>query len=148
MATLVQRLRASRPGALLLDGGDSWQGSGTALWTRGADMVAAQRALGVDVMTGHWEFTYGMARVQELVNSSHTEFLAQNIVTQNFGDAVFKPFTLREVNGVRVAIIGQAFPYTPIANPRHLVAGWRFGIQEESLQARVNEARAQGAAAW
>jgi len=146
MATLVQRLRASRPGALLLDGGDTWQGSGTALWTRGADMVAAQRALGVDVMTGHWEFTYGMARVQELVNGAHTEFLAQNIVTQDFGDAVFKPYSLREVNGVRVAIIGQAFPYTPIANPRHLVADWRFGIQEESLQARVNEARAEGAA--
>ncbi|MBK6658002.1 MAG: thiosulfohydrolase SoxB [Proteobacteria bacterium] len=148
LATLVKRLRASRPGALLLDGGDTWQGSGTALWTRGADMVAAQLELGVDVMTAHWEFTYGMARVQELLNGplkGRIDFVAQNVVTADFGDPVFKPFVLRDVNGVKVAIIGQAFPYTPIANPRHLVADWTFGIQEESLQKQVHDARAQGA---
>ncbi len=148
LASLVQRMRASRPGALLLDGGDTWQGSGTALWTRGADMVAAQLALGVDVMTGHWEFTYGMARVQELINGpmhDRIAFVAHNVTTTDFGDPVFPPFVLRPINGVTVAIIGQAFPYTPIANPRHLVADWRFGIQEEQLQTHVNEARAQGA---
>jgi len=148
LATLVQRMRASRPGALLLDGGDTWQGSGTALWTRGADMVAAQLALGVDVMTGHWEFTYGMARVEELINGPMRDriaFVAHNVTTKDFGDPVFSPFVLREINDVTVAIIGQAFPYTPIANPRHLVADWTFGIQEEQVQAHVNEVRAQGA---
>ncbi len=148
LATLVKRLRDSRPGALLLDGGDTWQGSATALWTRGSDMVAAQLALGVDVMTGHWEFTYGMARVRELIDGpmrGKIEFVAQNVNTADFGDPVFAPFTLRESNGVQVAVIGQAFPYTPIANPRHLVADWRFGIQEEQLQATINDARAQGA---
>jgi len=149
LATLVKRLRESRPGALLLDGGDTWQGSGTALWTRGADMVAAQLALGVDVMTGHWEFTYGMDRVRELVDGpmkGKIDFVAQNIVDNDFGDPVFPSFVIREQNGVRVAIIGQAFPYTPIANPRHLVANWTFGVQEERLQAQVDEARAAGAA--
>lgn len=148
LATLVKRLRDSRPGALLLDGGDAWQGSATALWTQAADMVAAQLTLGVDVMTGHWEFTYGMARVQELIAGpmqDRIEFVAHNVVTADFGDPVFPPFALREVNGVKVAIIGQAFPYTPIANPRHFVADWSFGIQEERLQTQVDEAHTQGA---
>ncbi|HYH41757.1 MAG TPA: thiosulfohydrolase SoxB [Burkholderiales bacterium] len=147
LATLVSRVRAERPGALLLDGGDSWQGSATALWTRGADMIAASRLLGVDMMTGHWEFTYGAARVQEAIakDLGGIEFLAQNVRTADFDDPVFKPYTMREMNGVPVAIIGQAFPYTPIANPRHFVPDWSFGIQEERLQAVVREARAKGA---
>jgi len=150
LATLVKRLRAQRPGALLLDGGDSWQGSATALWTRGEDMIACSKLLGVEVMTGHWEFTYGAARVKEAVDGAlkgRIEFVAQNVRTADFGDPVFKPYVVREVNGVPVAIIGQAFPYTPIANPRHFVAEWTFGIQEESLQKAVGEARGRGAQA-
>ncbi|MET0543732.1 MAG: thiosulfohydrolase SoxB, partial [Variovorax sp.] len=134
LATLIKRLRASRPGALLLDGGDTWQGSATALWTQAADMVQAQLALGVDVTTGHWEFTYGMARVKQVVDHAfkgRIAFVAQNVKTADFGDPVFDPYVLREINGVPVAIIGQAFPYTPIANPRYLVADWSFGIQDD-----------------
>jgi sulfur-oxidizing protein SoxB len=148
LATLVKRLRASHPGTLLLDGGDTWQGSATALWTRGEDMVEAALALGVDMMTSHWEFTYGAERVQELIASrlqGRIEFLAQNVDTADFGDPVFKPYALREVNGVLVAVIGQAFPYTPIAHPRRFVPEWRFGIQEERLQRTVDDARAHGA---
>jgi S-sulfosulfanyl-L-cysteine sulfohydrolase len=148
LATLVKRLKASRPGALLLDGGDTWQGSATALWTKGHDMVDAAKLLGVDVMTGHWEFTYGQERVQQIVEGDfkgRIEFLAQNIKTTDFGDAVFKPYTLREINGVPVAIIGQAFPYTPIANPRYFVPDWSFGIREEEMQKAVDEVRAKGA---
>ena len=148
LATLVKRLKASRPGALLLDGGDTWQGSATSLWTNAQDMVDASKLLGVDVMTGHWEFTYGMDRVKEIVEKDfkgQIEFLAQNIKTNDFGDPVFKPYTLRNINGVSVAIIGQAFPYTPIANPRYLVADWAFGIQEETMQKAVDEVRGKGA---
>ncbi len=148
LATLVKRLRASRPGALLLDGGDTWQGSGTALWTRGEDMARADRELGVDIMTGHWEFTLGAERVQELVAKhlkGRTEFLAQNVRTIDFEDPVFPPYVVREVNGVPLAIIGQAFPYTPIANPRYMVPNWTFGIEERRLQKTVEEARAKGA---
>jgi sulfur-oxidizing protein SoxB len=150
LATLVKRVRADRPGALLLDGGDTWQGSATALWTSGADMIEAQKLLGVDVMTAHWEFTYGAERVKQAVAkdlAGRIEFVAQNVKTQDFGDPVFKPWTLRELGGVPVAIIGQAFPYTPIANPRHLVAEWTFGIQEEELQKQVDAVRAKGAQA-
>jgi sulfur-oxidizing protein SoxB len=150
LATLAKRLRAQRPGALLLDGGDSWQGSATALWTRGADMIACSKLLGVDIMTGHWEFTYGAARVKQAIDAElkgRIEFVAQNVRTADFGDAVFKAYVTREVNGVPVAIIGQAFPYTPIANPRHFVAEWTFGIQEENLQKTVDEARGRGAQA-
>ena len=151
LATLVKRLRASRPGALLLDGGDTWQGSATALWSQGQDMVDAAKLLGVDLMTGHWEFTLGAERVQQIVERDFKpvgiEFLAQNIRTTDFGDAVFKPWVMREMNGVPVAIIGQAFPYTPIANPRYLVPDWTFGIREDEMQKVVDEARAKGAAA-
>ena len=148
LAALVKRLRAQRPGALLLDGGDSWQGSATSLWTRAQDMVDAAKLLGVDVMTGHWEFTYGAARVKEVIAKDFAgkiEFIAQNVKTADFGDPVFKPYVMRELNGVPVAIIGQAFPYTPIANPRHFVSDWTFGIQEENLQKVVDEVAKKGA---
>jgi sulfur-oxidizing protein SoxB len=148
LATLVKRLKASRPGALLLDGGDTWQGSATALWTNAQDMVDAALLLGVDIMTGHWEFTYGMARVKAIVEGDfkgRIDFLAQNIKTNDFGDPVFKPYVLREMNGVPVAIIGQAFPYTPIANPRYMMADWAFGIQEDNMQRTVDEVRGKGA---
>jgi len=147
LATLVRRIRASRPHALLLDGGDTWQGSATALWTEGADMIGAQKLLGVDIMTAHWEFTYGAKRVQAAVATelAPIEFLAQNVKTTDFEDPVFKPYALRSINGVALAVIGQAFPYTPIANPRYMVAEWTFGIQEPRLQQLVDEVRAQGA---
>ncbi|MEK9803383.1 MAG: thiosulfohydrolase SoxB, partial [Curvibacter sp.] len=148
LSTLVQRLKASRPGALLLDGGDTWQGSATSLWTNAQDMVDACKLLGVDVMTGHWEFTYGMERVKEIIEKDFAgkiDFVAQNVTTTDFGDPVFKPYVIREINGVPCAIIGQAFPYTPIANPRYMVADWSFGIQDENMQKMVDEARAKGA---
>lgn len=150
LATLVKRLKAGRPGALLLDGGDTWQGSATALWTRGQDMVDAALALGVDVMTAHWEMTLGAERVRQIVDGDFkgkVAFLAQNVKTKDFGDPVFEPYVIREMNGVPVAIIGQAFPYTPIANPSYLVPDWTFGIQEESLQQVIDEARGKGAQA-
>jgi sulfur-oxidizing protein SoxB len=149
LASLVKRLRASRPHALLLDGGDTWQGSATSLWTRGADMIGAQKLLGVDLMTAHWEFTYGAERVRQAVDKelAPVEFLAQNVKTADFEDPVFKPYSLRMVGGVALAVIGQAFPYTPIANPRHMVADWSFGIQEPRLQQLVDEVRAKGAQA-
>lgn len=148
LATLIKRLKASRPGALLLDGGDTWQGSGTALWTRGQDMVDACLLLGVDMMTAHWEFTLGAERVQEVLEKDlkgKVDFLAQNVETSDFGDAVFAPYSLRDMNGVSVAVIGQAFPYTPIANPRYMVPDWTFGIQEQRLQETIDEVRGKGA---
>ncbi|WP_137928390.1 thiosulfohydrolase SoxB [Cupriavidus sp. 2SB] len=148
LSTLVQRMKASRPGALLLDGGDTWQGSATALWTKGQDMVDAALLLGVDVMTPHWEMTLGAERVKQIVDNDfkgRVSFLAQNVKTNDFGDPVFDPYVIREMNGVPVAIIGQAFPYTPIANPRYLVPDWTFGIQEENLQQVIDEVRGKGA---
>ncbi len=148
LATLVKKMKGSRPGALLLDGGDTWQGSATSLWTNGQDMVDACKLLGVDVMTGHWEFTYGMERVKEILEKDFkgkVDFVAQNVKTNDFGDPVFSPYVIKEINGVSCAIIGQAFPYTPIANPRYMVADWAFGIQDENMQAMVLEARGKGA---
>jgi sulfur-oxidizing protein SoxB len=144
LATLVKRLRAAAPGSLLLDGGDSWQGSATALWTEGRDMIGAQKLLGVDYMTAHWEFTYGAARMTEALKELQPiGFLAQNVRTVDFEDAVFTPYALRGA----LAVIGQAFPYTPVAHPRHRFPDWSFGIQEARLQALVHELRAKGARA-
>jgi len=148
LATLVKQIKANRPHALLLDGGDTWQGSATSLWTNGQDMVDACKMLGVNMMTPHWEFTFGAKRVQEVVEKDfkgHIEFLAQNVKTTDFEDLVFKPYAMREMNGVQVAVIGQAFPYTPIANPRYMVPDWTFGIQDEHMQKVVDEARSKGA---
>ncbi|MBI3775332.1 MAG: thiosulfohydrolase SoxB [Gammaproteobacteria bacterium] len=149
LATVVKHLRSTRPGrTLLLDGGDTWQGSATALWTNGQDMIDATKLLGVDIMTGHWEFTYGADRVKEVIEKDfkgNIEFVAQNIVDKEFGDPIFKPYTLREVNGISVGVIGQAFPYTPVANPGYMVPDWTFGIQEDRMQKMADEVRAKGA---
>ncbi|WP_020393581.1 thiosulfohydrolase SoxB [Thiolinea disciformis] len=148
LKTLVDQIRAQRPNALLLDGGDTWQGSWTALQTKAQDMVDAQLALGVNIMTPHWEMTYGADRVKEIVEKQFVgkiDFVAQNILDNEFEEAVFPPYVIREINGTPVAIIGQAFPYTPIANPRHLVANWSFGVRDDRMQQMVDEARGKGA---
>ena len=150
MATLIKQMKASRPYAMLLDGGDTWQGSATALWTNGQDMVDACKLLGVNAMSPHWEFTLGEKRVKEIIEKDfggQLDFLAQNVKTNDFGDPVFKPYVIKEMNGVPVAVIGQAFPYTPIANPSHLVPNWSFGIQDDNMQKMVDEARSKGAQA-
>ena len=147
LKVLVDKFRSERPGALLLDGGDTWQGSGTALWTNGQDMVDACLLLGVDVMTAHWEMTLGADRVQQIVNSDFSgkvDFIAQNIKTFDFDEPVFDSFMVKEMNGVPVAIIGQAFPYTPIANPGYLIPDWSFGIREYELQQLVDRIRRRG----
>jgi len=148
LASLVKRLKASRPNALLLDGGDSWQGSATALWTAGQDMVEASLALGVDIMTGHWEFTHGAERVLHVVHNDFkgkVAFIAQNIVHEDNADPVFDAYVIREQNGIPVAIIGQAFPYTPLANGGQFTPDWQFGIDEAHLQAVADEVRKKGA---
>jgi len=148
LSTLISHIRDQRPNALLLDGGDTWQGSATALYTKGQDMVDACKLLGVDVMTGHWEFTHGAERVLEIIEKDlkgHIDFVAQNIISNEWEEAIFKPYVMKEINGVQVAIIGQAFPYTPIANPRYMVPDWSFGIRDESLQKYVDQARDEGA---
>ncbi len=148
LATLVKRVRAARPGrTLLLDGGDTLNGSATALWSRGEDMVRVSNQLGVEVLTPHWEFTYGLERVRELFGDrEHAglftgDFVAHNVVKVGWGDRVFRPYTIRPVGGVRVGVIGQAFPYTPVAHPRRYVPDLSFGIQENPLQALVDELR-------
>ncbi len=148
LATLVKHIRSQRPGSLLLDGGDTWQGSATALWTNGQDMVDATKLLGVDVMTGHWEFTYGAERVNEIIENDlegHMDFVAQNIIDNQWEEDVFKPYVIKEMNGIPTAIIGQAFPYTPIANPRWMIPEWSFGIRDDKMQNTVDAAREAGA---
>jgi sulfur-oxidizing protein SoxB len=159
LKTLVDRIRSERGdgNSLLLDGGDTWQGSGTAYWTRGQDMVGACNLLGVDVMTGHWEFTYQDEEVIKNVGDFNGDFVAQNVAVRDealfdyrFPDfdgfdedagLAFKPYTIKEVGGVKVAVIGQAFPYTPIANPQRFIPDWTFGIQDERMQEMVDQVR-------
>ena len=146
LATLIKAVKAARPGrTLVLDGGDSWQGSYTALQTRGADMVRAAQALGVEVMTGHWEFTYGQDRVKQLIAQLGFPFLAGNVRDATWQEDAFPGEARFERGGVRIGVIGQAYPYTPVANPRHLIPDWSFGINEERLARRVAAQRAAGA---
>ncbi len=146
MATLINAVRAERPNnTLLIDNGDTWQGSLTSLKTKGEDMVDAMNALGVDVMTAHWEFTYGADRVQELIDKLNFPFLAGNVRDTEFDEPVFESTKFFERGGVKIAIIGQAFPYTPIANPRYMIEEWSFGIQEDIVRGHVEAAREDGA---
>ncbi|MBL1276558.1 MAG: thiosulfohydrolase SoxB [Ectothiorhodospiraceae bacterium] len=148
LATLIKHIQAQRPDSVLLDGGDTWQGSATSLWTDGQDMVDATKLLGVDAMTGHWEFTFGAKRVKEIIEKDldgHMDFLAQNVIDNQWEEDVFKPYVIKEINGIPTAIVGQAFPYTPIANPRYMVPDWSFGIREDKMQQTVDAARKAGA---
>ncbi|RXJ98764.1 thiosulfohydrolase SoxB [Arcobacter sp. CECT 8986] len=155
--TVVDYLRNSfgEEKTLLLDGGDTWQGSATALWTRGKDMVGAMNLLGVDVAVGHWEFTYKAQEVLENVKLLKAEFLAQNVKVKEdalFNETdiakqaydmdegyAFKPYTIKKMGNARVAIIGQAFPYTTIANPQRFIPDWSFSINDENMQEVVND---------
>lgn len=147
VARLVKAIRAERGAdkVLLLDGGDTWQGSWTALKSQGQDMVGVMEALGVDAMTSHWEFTYGEARVKEIAEASKIAFLAQNIRDSEWQEPVFEPRKMFEKGGAKIAVIGQAFPRTPIANPRWMIPKWEFGLREDDMQKQVEEARAAGA---
>ena len=146
MTTLVKAIRAQRPNnTLLLDGGDTWQGSYTALKTSGEDMVEVMNALGVEAMTAHWEFTYGEERVLDLKSKLDFPFLAGNVVDTEWEEAVFEHTKYFERDGVKIAVIGQAFPYTPVANPRYMIPNWSFGIREALVQKRVDAANAAGA---
>jgi len=152
LKTLIDKLRgdAGEKNALLLDGGDLWQGTGLANSLKGADMVEAANLLGIEAMTGHWEFTYGVDALRANLERFKGEFLAQNVfLTEEakFNDAkafdpasgrVFKPSLLKEIGGRRVAVIGQAFPYVPIAHPRRFTPDWTFGIRDDELQKLVN----------
>lgn len=147
VATIVKRARAERgaENVVLLDGGDTWQGSYTSNKTAGADMIAAMDLLQPDAMTGHWEFTYGTERVKEVIESLSFPFLGGNIFDAEWDEPAFDAYRIIERGGVKVAIIGQAFPYTPIANPRWMIPQWSFGIREEQVVKAVEEVRAEGA---
>ncbi len=146
IATVIKAIRAERGDRmLLLDGGDTWQNSYTALQTKGQDMVDCMALLKPDAMTGHWEFTLGTDRVKDLVDNLGFPFLAQNMRDTEWDEAAFKPSAMFERGGVKVAVIGQAFPYTPIANPRWMIPNWSFGIREDDLRKNVEEVRKAGA---
>ena len=146
ISTVVNHIRAERPGALLLDGGDTWQGSLTALRSNGGDMVRAMNALGVDAMTSHWEFTLGIDRVTEIVeNELNFPFLGANIFDAMWDEPAYEPYRMFEQNGVNIGVIGQAFPYMPIANPGWMFPDLSFGIREERVAEMVEEVRAAGA---
>ncbi|UZE50752.1 thiosulfohydrolase SoxB [Rhodopseudomonas sp. P2A-2r] len=147
IAALIGAVRAERGAdkVLLLDGGDSWQGSWTSLQTKAQDMVDVMSALKVDAMVGHWEFTYGADRVKEIADKAPFAFLAQNIRDNEWQEPVFEGRKMFERGGAKIAVIGQALPRTAVANPRWMFPKWEFGIREEDMQKQVDDARADGA---
>jgi sulfur-oxidizing protein SoxB len=147
IATVVKAVRAERGSdrVLFLDGGDSWQGSLTANRTKAQDMVDCLKLLEPDAMTGHWEFTYGEARLRELVERLGAPFLALNVRDNEWQEPVFDAYKLFDKGSVRVAVLGEAFAYTPVANPRWMVPKWTFGIREDDVRTTVAKARKEGA---
>lgn len=146
ISTVVKAIRSDRPDALVLDGGDTWQGSLPALRTDGQDMVDLFNALGTDAMTAHWEFTLGIDRVTEIVED-HLKFpfLGANIFDSMWDEPAYEPYKMFERGGVQVAVIGQAFPYMPIANPGWMFPDLSFGVRQERMAEVVAEVRAAGA---
>ena len=146
LATVVDAVRAERGDkVLLLDGGDTWQGSLAANRTRGQDMVDCVKLLHPDAMTGHWEFTYGEARFKALTDSLEFPFLALNVRDTEWQEPVFDAYRTFEAGGVKVAVLGEAFAYTPVANPRWMIPKWTFGIREDDVRANIAKARKEGA---
>jgi sulfur-oxidizing protein SoxB len=147
LAAVVKRVRAERGAdkVLLLDGGDTWQGSLGSNRSKGQDMVDCMALLKPDAMTGHWEFTYGEARVKDLIKNLGFAFLALNIRDTEWNEPAFEPMKMFEKGGVKIAVLGQAFPYTPVANPRWMMPKWSFGIREDDVRANVEKARKDGA---
>ncbi len=146
IATILNTIRAERGDRVVfLDGGDTWQNSYTSLKSRGQDMVDCMALLKPDAMVGHWEFTLGADRVKELAGQLGFAFLAQNMRDAEWNEAVFEPMVMLERGGIRIAVLGQAFPYTPIANPRWLMPSWSFGIREDDIRTNVEKARRAGA---
>ncbi len=145
VSTIVKAIRSERPDALFLDGGDTWHGSMTALKTDGQDMVNLMNALKPDAMTSHWEFTYGIDRVNEIVDELPFPFLGANIFDNEWDEPAFEPYTIFERGGAKVAVIGQAFPYMPIANPGWMFPNLSFGIREARIQEMVEEVKQEGA---
>jgi len=145
IATVVKAIRAARPEAILLDGGDTWHGSWTALQTKGQDMIEAMNLLGVEAMTSHWEWTYGTERVKQAVEALNFPFLGANIFDAEWDEPAFEAYTSFERGGTKIAVIGQAFPYMPIANPKWMFPEYSFGIRQERMQEVVDKARAEGA---
>ncbi len=147
VATVVNAIRADRPDALLLDGGDTWHGSYTCHKTQGQDMVNVMNGLKPDAMTFHWEFTLGSDRVAEIIEGLPFAALGQNIFDAEWDEPaeLFPPYKFFERGGVKIAVIGQAFPYMPIANPGWMFPEYSFGIRDEHMQEMVDEVRAQGA---
>jgi len=148
MKTMIEHVRKERgaENVLLLDSGDTWQGTAVALKTKGEAIVDAQNYLGIDVMVGHWEFTYGKERVMELIEMFKGEFISQNVIdndpfSDDFEEPIFPPYTIKEIGGAKIGIIGQSFPFTSTANPKRFTEGWSFGLRHESLQEHVNELR-------
>ena len=145
VATVVKSIRAARPDSILLDGGDTWHGSMTSFLTKGQDMVNVMNALGTEAMTSHWEWTYGTERVKEVVETQlKFPFLGANIFDAEWDEPAFEPYNIFEKGGLRIAVIGQAFPYMPIANPKWMFPEYSFGIREERMQEVVDEVRAEG----
>ena len=146
LATVVKKVRAERDDkVLMLDGGDTWQGSLSANASKGQDMVDCMALLKPDAMTGHWEFTYGEARVKQLIEGLGFPFLALNIRDTEWNEPAFEAMKMFTRGGVKVAVLGQAFPYTPVANPRWMMPKWSFGIREEDVRSQVDKARKAGA---
>ncbi len=146
-STVIKQIRAERgeDKVLLLDGGDTWQGSYTSLKTQGADMVSAMNLLKPDAMVGHWEFTFGKDRLSELLDEMNHPFLGGNVFDTEWEEPVFESTKFFERGGVNIAVIGQHFPYTPIANPKYMVEGWSFGIRPEVIQKNIDKAKKKGA---
>ena len=145
-ATVIKAIRGERGDkVLLLDGGDTLQGSWGSLQSKGQDMLDCMALLKPDAMTAHWEFTYGEARVKDIVKNLAYPFLAMNVHDAQWGDPIFKPQVMLERGGVKIAILGQAFPFCPIAHPRYMMADWSFGIHEAGVQKQVDAARKAGA---
>ena len=135
ISTVINSIRAERPDALLLDGGDTWHGSYTCYHTKGQDMVNVMNALKPDAMTFHWEFTLGTEKIQEHIESLPFAALGANIFDSEWDEPadLVEPYKMFERGGVKIAVIGQAFPYMPIANPGWMFPEFSFGIREERM---------------
>ncbi|MFQ5750693.1 MAG: hypothetical protein ACE5HI_01740, partial [bacterium] len=133
---------------IILSGGDMWTGPAISTWFQGESMTEVMNAMEYSAAAiGNHEFDFGVNGLQARLQQADFPFLSANIREKTTGNipAFSTPYVIREVNGVRVGIIGLTTTTTPVSTFPDNVKDFDFIPYEDALREVVPQVRAAGA---